>query len=76
MPGLREINDSKKLDVPTVTSDGVDISLLTQVIRPINDLIETDMNWDYLTLQAEIGQNYREKFGSEEKIEGAEAKGM
>ena len=36
------------------------------MIRPIADLIETDMSWDYLNLQAEIGQNYREKYGSDE----------
>ena len=46
-----------------MTSDGIDISMLTSVIRPISDLIETDMQWDYLGLQAEIGQNFREKYG-------------
>ena len=52
--------------------DDVDISLLTSVIRPIADLIETDMNWEYTTLQAEIGQQYREKYqkSTEEKLEG------
>ena len=63
MTNLRELNKDFALNVPSTTSDGIDISLLTSVIRPIADLIETDMQWDYLGLQAEIGQNYREKYG-------------
>ena len=63
MTNLHELNKDFKLNVPNVTQDGIDISLLTSVIRPISDLIETDMPWDYLGLQAEIGQNYREKYG-------------
>ena len=62
MTNLRELNKDFALNVPSTTQDGVDISLLTSVIRPISDLIETDMQWDYLGLQAEIGQNYREKY--------------
>ena len=62
MANLRELEKDLALNVPSITPDGVDISLLTSVIRPIADLIETDMHWDYLTLQAEIGQNYREKY--------------
>ena len=69
MTKLHELNKDFALHVPSVTQDGIDISLLTSVIRPIADLIETDMPWDYLGLQAEIGQNYREKFG-----EGADGK--
>jgi hypothetical protein len=68
MTNLRELNKDFALNVPSMTQDGIDISLLTSVIRPIADLIETDMQWDYLGLQAEIGQNYREKYG--EGIEG------
>jgi len=53
---------------------------LTSVIRPIADLIETDMQWDYLNLQAEIGQNYRERYGGEEinqiDTEGTRASSM
>ena len=69
MTNLRELNKDFALNVPSITQDGVDISLLTSVIRPISELIETDMQWDYLGLQAEIGQNYREKYG-----EGAEGR--
>ena len=55
MTNLRELNKDFALNVPSTTNDGIDISLLTSVIRPIADLIETDMQWDYLGLQAEIG---------------------
>ena len=55
MTNLRELDKDLALNVPSVTNDGIDISLLTSVIRPIADLIETDMHWDYLNLQAEIG---------------------
>lgn len=66
MANLRELEKDLALNVPSITQDGVDISLLTSVIRPIADLIETDMSWDYLNLQAEIGQNYRERYGGDE----------
>ena len=55
MINLRDLNKDFALNVPNMTKDGTDISLLTSVIRPIADLIETDMQWDYLGLQAEIG---------------------
>ena len=67
MANLRELEKDLALNVPSITQDGVDISLLTSVIRPIADLIETDMGWDYLNLQAEIGQNYRERYGGDEQ---------
>ena len=66
MASLSVLEKDLALNVPSLTSDGVDISLLTSVIRPIADLIETDMHWDYLGLQAEIGQNYREKYSDEQ----------
>ncbi len=50
MANLRELEKDLALNVPSITQDGVDISLLTSVIRPIADLIETDMSWDYLNL--------------------------
>ena len=78
MTNLRELNKDFALNVPSTTNDGIDISLLTSVIRPIADLIETDMPWDYLGLQAEIGQNYREKYGEGETgktLIGAKASG-
>ena len=43
MANLRELEKDLALNVPSITQDGVDISLLTSVIRPIADLIETDM---------------------------------
>ena len=78
MTNLRELNKDFALNVPSTTQDGIDISLLTSVIRPIADLIETDMPWDYLGLQAEIGQNYRERYGEGEAgktLVGAKASG-
>jgi hypothetical protein len=75
MTNLRDLDRDLALNVPS-TFSGIDISFLTQVIRPIADLIETDMNWDYLSLQAEIGQNYREKYAEEGSLiesEGARA---
>ena len=65
MASLSVLEKDLALNVPSITTEGVDISLLTSVIRPIADLIETDMNWDYLSLQAEIGQNYREKYSDD-----------
>ena len=50
MTNLRELDKDLALNVPSVTMNGIDISLLTSVIRPIADLIETDMQWDYLNL--------------------------
>ena len=78
MTNLRELNKDFALNVPSMTQDMIDISLLTSVIRPIADLIETDMQWDYLGLQAEIGQNYREKYGEGQEgktLVGAKASG-
>ena len=43
MTNLRELNKDFALNVPSMTQDMIDISLLTSVIRPIADLIETDM---------------------------------
>ena len=43
MTNLRELNKDFALNVPSTTQEGIDISLLTSVIRPIADLIETDM---------------------------------
>jgi len=73
MLNLRELEKDTALNVPSVTREGIDISLLTSVIHPIADLVETDMSWDYLSLQAEIGQNFRERFGQYEEAEGTES---
>merc|ERR1719400_1825874 len=72
--GLSELNQDQAMNVPTVVSENIDISLLTCNIRPIMDLIETDMHWDYSSLQAEIGQNFRERYADgSSKIEGTKA---
>ena len=65
MMGLEELEKDMVHNVPSQIEDGVDLSILTSVIRPISDLIEADIPWDYKSLQAEIGQAYREKFGKE-----------
>ena len=62
MLGLDELEKDMVHNVPSQIEDGVDLSILTSVIRPIADLIEADISWDYKSLQAEIGQAYREKF--------------
>ena len=62
MMGLDELEKDMVHNVPSQIEDGVDLSILTSVIRPIADLIEADISWDYKSLQAEIGQAYREKF--------------
>jgi hypothetical protein len=76
---LNELNKDFSYNVPSTTPDGVDISLLTCQIRPIMDLIETDMHWDYMSLQAEIGQSFRERYGAKggpETIEGTHANNL
>jgi hypothetical protein len=50
MMSLDDLNKAFAINVPTTTDEGVDISLLTSCIRPIQDLIETDMHWDYVSL--------------------------
>ena len=72
MTSLHDLNKAFGINVPTVTDEGVDISLLTSCIHPIQSLIETDMHWEYVSLQAEIGQNFRERYGKGEQ-EGTRA---
>ena len=50
MVKLEELDKDHAMNVPSHTSDGIDISLLTATVRPILDLIETDMHWDYQSL--------------------------
>ena len=76
MVNLAELNKDFSFNVPSITPDGVDISLLTCHIRPILDLIETDMHWDYVALQAEIGQSFREKFSGKDEVEGTLANNL
>ena len=75
MIGLQELGQDQAMNVPSIVSDNIDISLLTCNIRPIMDLIETDMHWDYTSLQAEIGQNFRERYSKDGviTIEGTKA---
>ena len=47
MVKLEELDKDHAMNVPSITQDGIDISLLTGTVRPILDLIETDMHWDY-----------------------------
>ena len=54
MVKLEELDKDHAMNVPSITSEGIDISLLTSCVRPISDLIETDMHWDYQSLQVEI----------------------
>ena len=37
-------------NVPSMVEAGIDLSVLTSVIRPIADLIEADIIWDYKNL--------------------------
>ena len=54
MLALAELDKDMVHNVPSMIEEGVDVSLLTSVIRPIADLIEADIHWDYLNLQTEI----------------------
>lgn len=77
MVDLAELNKDFSYNVPSMSPDGIDISLLTCQIRPIIDLIETDMFWDYQSLQAEIGQSFRERFNAgNDNIEGTVANNL
>lgn len=76
MLALAELDKDMVHNVPSMIEEGVDLSLLTSVIRPIADLIEADIGWDYLSFQTEIGQMYRDKMranadDSSKKPEGA-----
>ena len=68
MLALAELDKDMVHNVPSIIEEGVDVSLLTSVIRPIADLIEADISWDYKSLQTEIGQMYREKIADNEYI--------
>ena len=50
MVTLAELNKDIERNVPSIVDENIDISLLTCNIRPIVDLIEADMHWDYQTL--------------------------
>ena len=71
MMGLEELEKDMVHNVPSQIEDGVDLSILTSVIRAVPDLVEPDIPWDYKSLQTEIGQIYREKLGKEITEEAA-----
>ena len=48
--------------VPHQLEGGIDLSLLTGVIREQSLLVEKDLLWDYKSLQTEIAQAYHERF--------------
>ena len=50
MMALAELDKDMVHNVPSMVEEGVDLSLLTSVVRPIADLIEADISWDYLSL--------------------------
>ena len=50
MVSLQELNKDIERNVPSIVGENIDISLLTCNIRPIVDLIEADMHWDYHSL--------------------------
>ena len=76
---IADLNNDIAKAVPSSVEPGIDLSVLTQLIRPVDDLIEADMSWDYKTLQTEISQavsygitsflQFREKFDDTSKQE-------
>lgn len=67
MVDLQTLEKDLTHNVPSKTEDGVDLSMMTCLIRPISDLIEADIPWDYKSLQAEIGQVYNEDYADKEE---------
>lgn len=47
---------NQKLMIPTKTEDGIDISLLTSVIKPANVVYEKDEIWDYQHMIIDISR--------------------
>lgn len=58
---ISDLNNDIAKSVPSSVEPGIDLSVLTQLIRPVEDLIEADMSWDYKTLQTEISQAVSKK---------------
>jgi hypothetical protein len=50
---------NQKLVIPTKTEGGLDLSLLTSVVKPIDIVYEKDELWDYQHLIIEIAQIIR-----------------
>lgn len=50
---------NQKLVLPTKTEGGIDVSLLTSVVKPIDVVYEQDELWDYQHLIIEIAQIIR-----------------
>jgi Intraflagellar transport protein 43 len=50
---------NKKIVLPTKTETGIDLSLLTSVVKPVEVVYENDELWDYQHLIIEISQIIR-----------------
>jgi hypothetical protein len=50
---------NQKLVLPTKTEGGIDVSLLTSVVKPVDVVYEQDELWDYQHLIIEIAQIIR-----------------
>ena len=61
LQGLQFFNEAIEEGVPS-SLEGVDLSLLTNVLRGMEDLLEPDTLWEYKYLQAEITQEYHKRF--------------
>ena len=50
MVDLKTLEQDLQHNVPSHPEPGLDLSVLTSVIRPIADLIEADILWEYKNL--------------------------
>lgn len=65
---LNQLN--KKLVLPTKTESGIDLSLLTSVVKPVETVYEKDEIWDYQHLIIDISKIIRSQ--TEEPAKPAE----
>eukprot|EP01006_Ploeotia_vitrea_P049410 TRINITY_DN67335_c7_g3_i1.p1 TRINITY_DN67335_c7_g3~~TRINITY_DN67335_c7_g3_i1.p1 ORF type:complete len:235 (-),score=119.96 TRINITY_DN67335_c7_g3_i1:120-803(-) len=54
---IRELDD-EVMHLPSSTEDGVDLSLLTKVLAPREQLREVDLEWDFDTLFTSLSSTY------------------
>ena len=59
---------NQKLVIPTKTDSGIDLSLLTSVVKPAEIVYERDELWDYQHLIIEIAQIIRNQKDEPEKV--------
>lgn len=59
---------NQKLILPTKTEGGIDLSLLTSVVKPSDIVYEKDELWDYEHLIIEIAQIIRNQKDEPEKV--------